>query len=194
MIKKYQWIEKEYYNFDERSTDLYIRKLEETLENGNVNTIEEFNMMVEDASNQTLKRSYKQRIIMNNDKIIAKEPPWINAQIRSGIKKRKQLNREKRHCKDKDKKEAMEKYIHQKKKVQTDIYDAMQKYEEDLTNSIKRDTSRNKKLWQTIDKLRGKSTKAKLECKLYDCDGKLLSKEEADTEIEKILEKYLSKT
>ena len=61
----------------------------------------------------------------------------------------------------------------------------MQKYEEDLTNSIKRDTSRNKKLWQTIDKLRGKSTKAKLECKLYDCDGKLLSKEEADTEIEK---------
>ena len=31
---------------------------------------------------------------------------------------------------------------------------------------------------QTIDKLRGKSTI------LYDCDGKLLSKEEADTEIE----------
>ena len=47
-----------------------------------------------------------------------------------------------------------------------------------------RDTSRNKKLWQTIDKLRGKSNKAKLECKLYDCEGKLLSKEEADTEIE----------
>ena len=40
--KKYQWIEKECYNFDERSTDLYIRKLEETLENRNVNTIEEF--------------------------------------------------------------------------------------------------------------------------------------------------------
>ena len=35
-----------------------------------------------------------------------------------------------------------------------------------------------------IDKLRGKSTKAKLECKLYDCYGKLLSKEEAETEIE----------
>ena len=50
--------------------------------------------MIEDASNKTLKRSYKQRIIMNNDNIIAKEPPWINAQIRSGIKKRKQLNRE----------------------------------------------------------------------------------------------------
>ena len=76
--KKYQWIEKECYNFDEKSTDLYIRKLEETLENRNVNTIEEFNMMIEDASNQTLKRSYKQRIIMNNDKLIAKEPPWIN--------------------------------------------------------------------------------------------------------------------
>ena len=38
----------------------------------------------------------------------------------------------------------------------TNIYDAMQKYEKDLTNSIKKDTSRNKKLWQTIDKLRGK--------------------------------------
>ena len=63
-------------------------------------------------------------------------------------------------------------------------YDAMQKYEEDLTNSIKRDTSRNKKLWQTIDKLRGRSTKEKLECKLYDCDEELLSKEKADTEIE----------
>ena len=35
-----------------------------------------------------------------------------------------------------------------------------------------------------IDKLRGKSTKAKLECKLHDCDGKLLSKEEVETEIE----------
>ena len=52
----------------------------------------------------------------------------------------------------------------------------MQKYEEDLTNSIKRDTSRNKKLWKTIDKLRGKSTKSKLKCKLYDCDRNLLSK------------------
>ena len=120
---------------------------------------------------------------MNNDKIIAKEPPWINAQIRNSIEKRKQLNREKRHCKDKDKKEAMEQYINQKKNVQTEIYDSMQKYEEDLTNSIKRDASCNKKLWQTIDKLRGKSIKAKLECKLYDYDGKLLSKEEADTEI-----------
>ena len=128
--KKYKWIEKECYNFDARSTDLYIRKLEETLENGNVNTIEEFNMMIEDASNQTLKRSYKQRIIMNNDKIIAKEPSWTNAQIRSGIKKRKQLNREKRHCKDMDKKEAMEEYINQKKKVQTDIYDAISLYHE----------------------------------------------------------------
>ena len=64
-------------------------------------------MMIEDASNKTLKRSYKQRIIMNNDNIIAKEPPWINAQIRSGIKKIKQLNRGKRNCRDKDKKEAM---------------------------------------------------------------------------------------
>ena len=91
--KKYQWIEKECYNFDEKSTDLYIKKLEEALENRNVNTIEEFNMMIEDASNQPLKKSYRQRIIMNNDKVIAKEPPWINAHIRSGIKKRKQLNR-----------------------------------------------------------------------------------------------------
>ena len=73
--KKYQWIEKKCYNFDEKSTDLYIRKLEETLENRNVNTIEEFNMMIEDALNQTLKRSYKRRIILNNDKIITKEPP-----------------------------------------------------------------------------------------------------------------------
>ena len=86
--KKYRWIEKECYNFDEKSTDLYIRKLEETLENGNVNTIEEFNMMTKDALNQTVKRSYKQGIIMNNDNIIAKEPHWINAQIRSSIKKR----------------------------------------------------------------------------------------------------------
>ena len=65
--KKYQWIEKKCYNFDENSTDLYIGKLEETLENGNVSTIEEFNMMIQDDSNQILKRSYKQRIIMNND-------------------------------------------------------------------------------------------------------------------------------
>ena len=155
--KKYQWIEKKCYNFDERSTDLYIRKLEETLENGNVNTIEEFNMMIEDASNQTLKRSYKQRIIMNNDKIIAKEPPWINAQIRSGIKKRKQLNRE-NLLSDIVK-------IRIKKKQWKNILIKRRRYK--LTYMMQCNAMQCNAM-QTIDKLRGKSTI------LYDCDGKLL--------------------
>ena len=118
--------------------------------------------MIENASNQTLKRSYKQRIIMNNDKIIAKEPPWINAQIRSGIKKRKQLNRENLLS------DIVKLRI--KKKQWKNILIKRRRYK--LTYMMQCNAM------QTIDKLRGKSTI------LYDCDGKLLSKEEADTEIE----------
>ena len=67
----------------------------------------------------------------------------------------RKLNRAKRNCSDaEEKKEKTELYIRQKKKVQAIIRGEMHKYETKVTNDIKQDKSRGKKLWDNINKLR----------------------------------------
>ena len=81
------------------------------------------------------------------------EAPWMTKAIRTEIKKRKTLNREKRNCCEEDKKQNEELYRNQKKKVQQLIYSAMQQNELKVTMDIKNDKGRGKKLWDNIEKL-----------------------------------------
>ena len=53
---------------------------------------------------------YKRRLLKNNQR--KSEAPWVNDEIRTEIKKWKQLNKEKRNCNDVTKREL---YIKQKK-------------------------------------------------------------------------------
>ena len=125
--------------------------------------IEEFNKIVERAAEKTLMSKYKRRLLKNNQR--KSEAPWVNDEFRSEIKKKKKLNREKRNCNDVTKREL---YIKQKKLVQTKIREQMNIYEMKITNDIRQDRSRGKKIWDNINKLRGKITdKDKKSCSVY---------------------------
>ena len=113
------------------------------------------------------------------------EAPWMTKDIRTEIKKRKTLNREKRNCCEEDRKQSEELYRNQKKKVQQLIYNAMQQNELKVTMDIKNDKGRGKKLWDNIEKLRGKPRKGKNEGQIYNEDGKQLNKQESEVAIEK---------
>ena len=110
---------------------------------------------------------YKRRLLKNNQR--KSEAPWVNDEIRNEIKKRKKLNREKRNCNDVTKRELHNKlYIKQKKIVQTKTREQMNIYEMKITNDIRQDRNREKKIWDNINKLRGKITdKDKKSCTVY---------------------------
>ena len=155
-----KWEEKQYYRLDDESLDKYIVQLELDLETTNDITIEEFNAMVSSAASRTLKSTYRRRLSKEDKCKI--EAPWVTEQIRIEIKKRRKLNRANRNCSDaEDKKEKTELYIRHKKKVQAIIRGEMHKYETKVTNDIKQDKSRGNKLWDNINKLRGKQEEMK---------------------------------
>ena len=56
-----------------------------------------------------------------------------------------------------NKRKKTELYIKQKKKVQAIIRGEMHKYETKVTNDIKQDKGRGKKLWDNMIKLKGKT-------------------------------------
>ena len=93
--KKGKWIEKEFYQYDEASVAKYISSIELLLKSKDVTTIEEFNRIIETTATQTLKRTYKRRVITEDMKTEVIEAPWMTKAIRTEIKKRKTLNREK---------------------------------------------------------------------------------------------------
>ena len=77
---------------------------------------------------------------------------------------------------------AIKQYAEQKRVVQTLVYDAIQKHEDRITKDIKTDKGSRKKLWDNIDRLRGKP-KTRKQCKLYNEKGEHLKKDEAEEEI-----------
>ena len=176
-----EWKETVYYKLDENSIEEYIRELEELITNTNDLSIDTFNNMIDEAATKTLKRSYKRRV--SNDKVKREEPPWITAEIRSEIKKRKRLNRSKRNCNLKEKEEAAKQYADQKKVVQSLVYEAIQNHEKKTTSDIKTNRDNRKKLWDNINRLRGKTKKKLEECKLYNVNGEKLEKLDAEEEI-----------
>ena len=178
-----KWEEKQYYRLDDESLDKYIVQLELDLETTNNITIEEFNAMVSSAASRTLKSTYRRRLLKEDKCKI--EAPWVTEQIRLDIKKRQKLNRAKRNCSDADKKEKKtELYVKQKKRVQAIIRGEMHKYETKVTNDIKQDKGRGKKLWDNINKLRGKTGRSEGIQLLYDINEQPLKISEMDVEIE----------
>ena len=175
------WKETEYYKLDDDSIERYITELEELLKDTDDISIDTFNHMIDEAATRTLKRSYKRRVTNGIEK--KEEPPWITKEIRAAIKKRKQLNRNKRNCPDELKEMAIKQYTEQKRVVQTLVYEAIQKHEDKITKDIKTDKGSRKKLWDNIDRLRGKPKTRKQECKLYNEKGEKLEKDEAEEEI-----------
>ena len=84
----------------------------------------------------------------------------------------------------KKKKEKNELYIKQKKKVQAIIRGDMHIYETKVTNDIKQDKGRGKKLWDNINKLRDKTGRDEDIQLIYDINEQPLKISEMDVEIE----------
>ena len=154
--KNSKWIEGEYYKFDEVLVKEYIAQMEVMLQTEEISTIEKFNNIMETTATQVLKRTYKRRIAYDQKKVEVVEAPWMTIEIRAEIKKRRKLNRDKRKCREEDKEEAMQVYFNQKRKVQHLIHEAKNQHEAQVTMDIKKDKGRGMKLWDNIDKLRGK--------------------------------------
>ena len=70
----------------------------------------------------------------------------------------------------------------------------MHKYETKVTNDIKQDKGRGKKLWDNINKLRGKTGRNEDIQLLYDINEQPLKISEMDVEIEQYWDSIYKKT
>ena len=96
---------------------------------------------------------YKRRLLNNNRR--KSEAPWVNDEIRNEIKKRKNITKKRETVMMLQKGNYI---LNGKKIVQTKIREKMNIYEMKITNDIRQNRSRGKKIWDNINKLRGKIT------------------------------------
>ena len=116
------------------------------------------------------------------------EKPWFTEDIRTEIKKKKELNRKRRYCNSDEEREILSReWKAQKAKVQLKIREAIESYEIKVTNEIKDKSNKGKLLWENINKLRGKERSTTKNI-IYDNDGKAFS---SDISKEKMLEFWI---
>ena len=111
-------------------------------------------------ADQVLKRKMRKRVGGEGMKKV--ESIWMTDKIRKGIKERRKMSRNIRNCRTKEKTELWEKMIKHKKMVQKWIWDEKEKQEIKLTMEIRkqmRGGGKGSKVWDCINKLRGKEKK-----------------------------------
>ena len=102
----------------------------------------------------------------------------MNKEIIEAIKKRRKINRERRNCKDKERrKELEEQYNEQRKVVQRLVREAIIKYETELAREMRKDKNGGL-MWKKMKQIRGKEKDKEKEDKIYE-DGKVLEREKA---------------
>ena len=160
---------REYYRVkDPECMRKFVERLEakfETSEDMNVNGMEN---IIKETADECLKKPLKIKKSRKDGKIL--EQKWINEEIRREIKKRKRLNREKRGMVGEEYKRTFETYRRQKEKVKQLVRIAKTEYERKTAEEIRLNKS-GEKMWNMIDKLRGKEKTNKTKRKLYDLNG-----------------------
>ena len=193
-IKHGQWEEREYHRTDKESLRIYKDKLETKIRNRDI-TITELNTAIRTTADETLKQTYRRRLIKQQCGF--QEPPWMNDNIRQQIQRRKELNRKTRGATDPAEKERLHNtYLQQKKRVQHLIKEEMYKHEIKVTNEIK-ENKESSKLWESINKLKGRKQITTETLVLYGHDGQRLAEEEVGDKLvehwNKIYQKYDNK-
>ncbi len=92
---KAEWKTTEYYRTDEESLKKYTLALETQILNKNISNITDFNKLVKEVADSSLKKKYKRKTKQDQK---LHEPPWMTHEIRTNIKKRKEYNRKKRNA------------------------------------------------------------------------------------------------
>ena len=128
----------------------------------NIESRQEMILSMVEAADEILKKKIRKRVSEEGEWTRI-ECAWMNEEIRESIKKRRNINRKKRKCKNPIEKEELEnEYQLQTEVVQKMIREAKEKYEMELTNEVMEDKG-NETVWKNISKklLMGKSTKGR---------------------------------
>ena len=177
--RKGTWEEIPYFSRKKEDLNLFVNEMENKLQAKKINRIEDMNKMMDETRQDKLKRKYKRKIGQESK---VKEPPWINEDIRIGIKERKELNRRKRKEKNENAQiELEERYLQKKREVQSMVKEQITVHEIKKTNEIRED--KGTKLWENIDLIRNNNVKRKDAVQLYNEQGEELGKEEAKEEL-----------
>ena len=152
-MKYSKWKEKEYYTTKEHVLEQFKANLETRLSDFPVDNFEELNRQIKIEADKTLKRVYRRRVSSKEE---VEERPWFTEEIRQEIAKRKRCNRERRNAKEEEKNMKEQAYKEQKLKVQTLVRQEIYRYEMKTVNGIKNNKDNGRKLWDNINKLKGK--------------------------------------
>ena len=152
----------------EAAINNYIKFIDENLSNVDNINITNLNKLLLDAENKFLKVTIKKRVNIL-DKV---EPIWITKEIKKDIALKRQINKERR--KETDEiilRNLKSDVLKQKDKIQKLVSNAVEQFEINMTQRIKKDINRSKKIWLHIDTLRNRETKRNNPIKIYDNNG-----------------------
>ena len=135
---------------------------------------------MQEEAQKFLIKTYRNRTSKHNQET---EPIWITNSIRTGIKRRKEYNRQARRAVTQEEKERlMQLYYKQKLLTKEEIKEAIHKHERIITDKIKRDKNSNMQLWKKINYLRG-SENTRKEKTIYDSPNTPIPKEELKSKL-----------
>ena len=177
---KNEWIETEYYKFDEEGLNEYLSLVRQKVIASEEMNLDIMNSFIYEAAEQILKKTYKKKIDSNN----IEEAPWVTEEIRKAVKYRKVLNRKQRNEKDPHLKNIyFEDYKEFKSKVAKAVIEEMWKYEDKISKQIADKTNNNRNLYDNIKKLKGENRVHNNELKIFSDKGEELDKESMRKEI-----------
>ena len=127
------------------------------------------------AQEEILKKTIRCRVgERGGERVIESE--WVTEEIRQGIAERRRLKRLERNSTGEEKARWKREWEAQKAKVQVMVRDTKREWEEVMAKKVRECKDGGKKLWDLINKLRGKTRSAKVD-EFYE-DGKRIEIEE----------------
>lgn len=134
---------KSFYSCKPENIEKYLSVVENKLINNLVPDIQVFDEIIKQSGDEILKKT----ITIKHKESGKQDAIWFSDDIKNEIKLRKLYNRSKRNESDPELKlEFQKKFEQQKKKVQTMVSEAIQFQERKMTQDIKNDVNRGKKI------------------------------------------------
>ena len=183
-FRKKRWKTGTYYRKDKDAMKEFGDEVERRWGEKRIEGVEEMVTDMKEAAEKCLKKDFKRRIGDDGGgKIVVRR--WMTDEIMEGMKKRRRINRERRNCKDEMKKKELNKaYEEQKWKVKGMVKRAVEEDEMRLKKEIEEGDRSGSKIWENLNKLRGKEMKRVEREEVYK-EGKKLEDDEAT---EKLIE------
>ena len=184
-IKKAEWKEITYYLNTENEIESCIKELENKWKEGDKSNLQKRIDEITEQTENKLKK--KKRIKIEGErKKIPVENKWVSDEIKKEIKKRREINRRRRHGKTKQETDRLTKaYNNQKLRVQRLVKEAKNQYEIKITTEIKQSINRGKDTWRHINKLSGRKQKDKDILDIYE-NGEKLGEIQAKEKIKEV--------